>query len=75
MRRLMSSKWKSRSCIWLLALMALMLMPSFMPSQTDVAGLEIPIYKASCRKPSSAALPIPCLIIMIPDSLTGWLGY
>lgn len=45
MRRLMSSKWKSRSCIWLLALMALMLMPSFMPSQTDVAGLEIPIYK------------------------------
>ena len=41
----MSSKWKSRSCIWLLALMALMLMPSFMPSQTDVAGLEIPIYK------------------------------
>ena len=45
MRRLISSKWKSRSCIWLLALMALMLMPSFMPSQTDVAGLEIPIYK------------------------------
>ncbi len=51
-------------------------------AQADAPGLEIPVVQkkaangevARLLQPSSADSPIPYLIIMIPDSRTGWHG-